>query len=294
MDLLKIIDNFENQFKMKKNIRCLVTGGLGSFGSLLCSALYEEGYQVSILERPELKQITNINQNKYNFYFVDLNDFENVLIACKDIDIVFHCASCFDSNFFEYFNHSYETNVNGTKKLIAACKQTGIKNLIYTSSHNVCFSGESIFMKSESDFDNNPENLKDSYSKSKCIAENYILEQSHNESMKTCAIRAGVIWGQNDKHFRKFMKASLLGFHFSTPKNIQWDWIYIRDLVKSHIKAAHVLLYTMDPSINISKETEESIIKYRDEWNKKKQLVVGNAFFIGTPDEAYSKWNNTL
>ena len=76
----------------------------------------------------------------------------------------------------------WEVNVEGTKKVVAACKKMGVKTLIYVSSVDAIPLGNGNELITEpSSFD--PDAVEGAYSKSKATASQYVLDNA-DESLK--------------------------------------------------------------------------------------------------------------
>lgn len=74
----------------------------------------------------------------YSFQSVDLNSTDALLAALKrtGADTVFHTASPWTGASKEICE---KVNVQGTSNIINACKEAGVKRLVYTSSGGICF-----------------------------------------------------------------------------------------------------------------------------------------------------------
>jgi len=113
-----------------KNRRILVTGGTGSIGSVIVKNLLKYNPKViRILSRDATKQIdlrsSLGNQANVRYIVGDIRDADRVLLACEDIDFIFHAAA------FKYvpegeYNpfETVQTNVIGTQNLITAALKT--------------------------------------------------------------------------------------------------------------------------------------------------------------------------
>ena len=113
-----------------KDKRILVTGGTGSIGRIIVKNLLK--YQprvIRILSRDTTKQIALQEElaDSINIRYIlgDIRDSERILMACEDIDIIFHAAA------FKYvpqgeYNpfETVQTNVIGTQNLITAALKT--------------------------------------------------------------------------------------------------------------------------------------------------------------------------
>lgn len=121
----------ENQLReLIKDKRVLVTGGTGSIGRVIVQNLLKyEPRVIRVLSRDAVKQIgfqTELgNATNVRFIMGDIRDVERILMACEDIDIIFHAAA------FKYvpqgeYNpfETVQTNVIGTQNLITAALKT--------------------------------------------------------------------------------------------------------------------------------------------------------------------------
>lgn len=262
---------------MAKKATCLVTGGSGSFGSILVDLLVEKGYNVKVLD---LFPSKNPNVESVTFVRASILDESAIEKALEGIDIVFHCASCLDTSLFVLGDMREQVNVKGTEILLKCCSSSSVKCLIYTSTHNVSFKGETVEMADESLVLSEDEYI-DEYSRTKSKAEKLVLSfnrqtNKDNHKILTCAIRPGVIWGKGDRHFEKFLYVSGFGFTFRPPKDIRWDWVSTTDLSRIHFLTAERLY---SDSIE-AKDTNSEI--------------AGKSFFVGEPDNAVDHWNKIL
>ena len=112
-------------------MKCLVTGGSGFFGELLCKMLIDKGFEVKNLD---------LNQNldedgAIEFIQGDIRDFNCVFDACKGVDLVFHNVAqvplAKDKDLFDSVNRL------GTENILEASLRAGVKKLVYTSSSAV-------------------------------------------------------------------------------------------------------------------------------------------------------------
>lgn len=113
-----------------KDKRILVTGGTGSIGSIIVKNLLSQQPRViRVLSRDTTKQIALQEElgdvPNIRYILGDIRDGERVLMACEDVDIVFHAAA------FKYvpqgeYNpfEAVQTNVVGTQNLITAALKT--------------------------------------------------------------------------------------------------------------------------------------------------------------------------
>ena len=113
--------------------KLLITGGTGSFGgAVLNKFLKSEKFEtIRIFSRDEKKQDDlrrKLNSEKVEFYIGDIRDYDSVLNASKNIDYVFHAAALKQVPSCEFFPiEATKTNVLGTRNIINACNQNGVK-----------------------------------------------------------------------------------------------------------------------------------------------------------------------
>jgi UDP-glucose 4-epimerase len=116
--------------------KVLVTGGAGFIGSNLIKRLVRDGYEVHSLDNYSVgktKPIEGVRDFKGDIQHIDTMD--------KDFDIIFHLAAMSRIQpSFQNPSETFETNVEGTKKVIEFATKIGAR-LIYASSSSI-HSGE--------------------------------------------------------------------------------------------------------------------------------------------------------
>lgn len=127
-----------------KNI--LITGGLGYIGSHTTVELLAAGHNVIIVDNlcnTKLKILENIkaiSDKEPKFYQIDVNDTEKLaeILARENIDSVIHFAALksVEQSILQPTQY-YQNNIGGLLSLISAAEQTGIRNLIFSSSATV-------------------------------------------------------------------------------------------------------------------------------------------------------------
>src|SRR5260370_14556817 len=101
----------------------LVTGGTGSFGSVMVRRLLSQKVsQVRILSRDETKHDDmrrNLADLRARFYFGDVPDYASVAASARGVDLVFHAAALKQYPSCEFFPaQAVLTNVNVSAKVI--------------------------------------------------------------------------------------------------------------------------------------------------------------------------------
>jgi dihydroflavonol-4-reductase len=110
----------------------LVTGASGFVGAAVAKSLMAAGHPVRVLVRPTSPR-TNIADPRLDIAIGDLRDAGSIERAMKDVRVLFHVAA----DYRLWARHPEEivqTNVEGTRLLMAAALRAGIERVVYTSS----------------------------------------------------------------------------------------------------------------------------------------------------------------
>ena len=113
----------------------LITGGTGSLGHALTKKLLELGAtKIRIFSRNELKQIemeSKFNDKRLRFLLGDVRDYNRLILAMEDVDIVYHAAALKHVPKIEYNSfEAIKTNVYGTQNVIDACRHNKVEKAI--------------------------------------------------------------------------------------------------------------------------------------------------------------------
>ena len=135
--LLSDVDDLING----KNI--LITGGTGTFGHKITEIILNNynPNKLIIFSRDEFKQY-NMKQifpeNKYTnirYFIGDVRDYERLLTATKNVDLIFHAAAMKQVDTIEYNPlEAIKTNIYGTENLIKASIVNNVKKVIGVST----------------------------------------------------------------------------------------------------------------------------------------------------------------
>ena len=129
----------------------LITGGAGFIGSRLCEKLFDQGYEITILDNlsPQVhgsdSTLYNRIKEKCNFIKGDVRVIEDWKRALKDQDIVVHFAAETGTGQSMYEVQRYnDVNVMGTSNLlqILANSNHSIKKIILSSSRSIYGEGK--------------------------------------------------------------------------------------------------------------------------------------------------------
>ena len=144
----------------------LVTGATGFLGKYVIEELAEHGYQVRAFGRNS-KVGRSLENSSVSFFKGDLTKADDVLEACKGMDLVVHAGAL--STIWGAWEDFYHANVLGTKYVLEACRQTGIQRLVYVSSPSIYAAPKDQLAIKESDAPE--ENNLNNYIRSKLASE---------------------------------------------------------------------------------------------------------------------------
>jgi GlcNAc-P-P-Und epimerase len=169
------------------NSRPLITiiGGSGFVGSFLIKELQD--YKVGNLDKNPSPFFDNITTNG------DIRNLDEIKIPKGTKSVILLAAEHRDD--VSPTSLYYDVNVQGTKNVLQAMDNTGVKNIIFTSS--VAIYG---LNKTNPD-ENHPEDPFNHYGKSKWQAEQVIKEWYHNnpDGKSITIIRPTVIFGERNR-----------------------------------------------------------------------------------------------
>lgn len=209
-----------------------VTGAGGFLGFALCRLLRLANINVIGFARGEYEKLNAIGVKLIQG---DIADKKTLLSAMQGCDLVFHVAS--KAGVWGDKASYFSTNVTGSENIIEACLQLDIKQLVYTSTPSVTFSGED-----ENGIDETTPyaaQFLNAYGHSKAIAEQKVL-MANTASLKTVALRPHLIWGPGDPHLtpRVLQRAKAKKLKLLGKKDKLVDTIYIDNAVYAHLLAA--------------------------------------------------------
>lgn len=139
--MIHIFNN--NVAQLVNNKVIFITGGTGTFGHKLTHVLLNNysPKKIIIFSRDEYKQY-NMKQlfpeNIYNnirYFIGDVRDYDRLLIATRDVDIIFHAAAMKQVDTIEYNPlEAIKTNIYGTENVIKAAIFNKVKKVIAVST----------------------------------------------------------------------------------------------------------------------------------------------------------------
>ncbi len=253
--------------------RFLVTGASGFFGSILKERLLKDGHAVVNidLERDEYihRDLTSIGGD-----IRDASLVERVFEAHGPFDAVFHIAAQLahvakDKRFL------WESNVDGTRNVVAACKKFGTKKLVFTSSN--CLWGEPMGRPVLETDEPHPVEV---YGTTKVEGEKILSE--YKDSVHSVMFRCPTIMAAGRlgllSILYEFMDENRIVWVVGGGKN-KYQFIYAGDLVDACLKALTIdktVVYNIgSDNVKTFKEVYEYVIAHTGSKSKVRGLPRG-------------------
>ena len=257
---------------MKNNLnKIVITGGAGFIGSNLVSKLFEKkAEKVLIIDDLSTGNRNNIDEFIANG-FVELiekrvEDCENLEDLIKEYDFCFHLAAGVGVQYImENVSKALLTNIEGTHKIIEACKNTDLPMLLTSTSEVYGVSNDPIWTEESKSLIGPPTKLRWSYAASKLIDEFLALSEFNDGNLNPIIVILFNIIGNNQLSsygmvVPKFVEAALknepLIIHGDGSQTRSFTWV--EDVVNYFYILAQKQLYGEIYNIG---QTEEISIK---------------------------------
>lgn len=188
----------------------LVTGATGTVGPKLVNRLCEEDYRVRTLSIDEPE--TDLFPDNVEIQVGDVTDAATVKTAVEGISVVFHLAALLHiTNPSQFQNKEYaRINVIGTKTVVEAAIQAGVKRLVYFSTISVYGPSNGLIIT-----ESTPTRPDTIYPKTKLSAERLVLDAINEEGQPLgVVLRLGAVYGERVKGNYKRLVHSLASNRF--------------------------------------------------------------------------------
>lgn len=172
-------------------MKVLVTGGTGFTGKALVRRLIEMGHQVTALDYKEGLKTQEIRDRGAEVILGSVTDMDAVRRAVEGAEVVHHVAAAFREMDVPE-RHYHEVNVGGTRNVLQAALDAGVRKVIYCSTCGV--HGNVDHPPAGEDAPIQP---ADYYQRTKWEAEP-VAREFFERGLKTTILRPAAIYGPGD------------------------------------------------------------------------------------------------
>ncbi|MGI6852319.1 UDP-glucose 4-epimerase GalE [Mesorhizobium sp. 1B3] len=239
--------------------KALVVGGAGFIGSHTAKLLSRQGYEPVVYDNLSTGHRAAVRWGC--FLEGDILDTQRLVAAIEEHDpiaVIHFAASAYVGESVENPAKYYRNNVNGTQSLLEACRLTGVRNLIFSSSCATYGIPDRLpIREGEAQHPINP------YGRTKLIAEQMLADYSAAYGLRYVALRyfnasgADIDGELGESHSpethlipRAMMAAAgsidfleVYGDDYDTPDGTCIrDYIHVADLARAHVLAVEHLI----------------------------------------------------
>jgi len=217
-------------------MKILITGATGFIGKHLLQQLIEKGHFCRCLVRRSTDLDNLFYHPNVELFQGDVTKAETLKNIGNGIDVVYHLAAAghVASVSEEDLKVFFELNVQGTKNIITACGQNGVKRFIHFSSTAAI----GLIRKPVID-ESVPCNPQTPYQRSKYESELSALEEGKKNGMGVVVLRPCMVYGSGGKgEFLKICRLIKKGIfpRVGLGKNLT-PIVHVQDVVQAAVKA---------------------------------------------------------
>jgi nucleoside-diphosphate-sugar epimerase len=213
-------------------MKVLVTGGTGFTGKALVHRLLDLGHEVVALDTKEGLKTQEIRDRGAEVVLGSVTDLDLVRRAVKGVEVVHHLAAAFrEMDVSE--RHYYEVNVEGTRNVLQAALDEGVRKVIYCSTCGV--HGNVDHPPAGEDAPIQP---ADYYQRTKWEAEP-IAREFFERGLRTTILRPAAIYGPGDpeRFYLIFKRVASGTFPMFGSGRTYYHPLYIDNLVDAFVLA---------------------------------------------------------
>ncbi len=229
----------------------LVTGGAGFLGRAILRELAKPGPdgalppdEVRVLD---LQPVESGGRPRVVSLAGDVRDADRVLEACRGVDAVVHAASRIDWGRAGPAELA-AVNVGGTDNVLRACREAGVRALVYTSTMDVVCGTRPVVRADETL--PYPRRFTNEYARTKAEAEQRVLAADGPE-LATCALRPCGMYGEGDPYHvanvLRVVRRGRLRFRLGDGRGA-FQHAYVGNVAHAHRLALHSLLDPDSPA----------------------------------------------
>ena len=223
---------------------CLVLGGAGFIGSHLAEALAQEGHRVKLFDRPHVDRLPLFaRQHGFEVFTGDFLNPQALAPALRGTEVVFHLVSTtLPKNSNDNPLYDVESNVLGSLRLLALCREHGVRKLVFVSSGGTVYG---LPRKVPVD-EGHPTEPICSYGIHKLAVEKYLHLAHRLHGLDYCILRPANLYGPRQRldiaqgAVAVFLDRALRDqpIQIWGDGSVVRDYVYVGDAVDAILKAA--------------------------------------------------------
>ena len=223
---------------------CLVLGGAGFIGSHLAEALAREGHRVKVFDRPHVDRLPLFPREMgFEIFTGDFLNPQALAPALRGTEVVFHLVSTtLPKNSNDNPLYDIESNVLGSLRLIALCREHGVRKLVFVSSGGTVYG----VPKSVPVAEQHPTEPICSYGIHKLAVEKYLYLAHRLHGLDYCILRPANLYGPRQRldiaqgAVAVFLDRALRArpIQIWGDGSVVRDYVYVGDAVDAILKAA--------------------------------------------------------
>jgi UDP-glucose 4-epimerase len=223
-------------------VKAVVTGGAGFIGSNISAALSERGDEVVVLDDLSSGYASNLDQQAtVKLVQGSILDAELTAEVVRGAEVVFHhAASVGNKRSIDDPRSDAMTNVLGTINVLEACRQGGVRKLVYASSAGIF--GE---LKELPIGESHPLDPDSPYGASKLAAEKECLAYAKLYELEAVALRYFNVYGPHQRFDQYGNAIPIFVFQMLRGEGVTIfgdgeqtrDFISVHDVVQANLKA---------------------------------------------------------
>ena len=252
-------------------MKCIVTGGAGFIGSNLTDRLIDDGHEVIIFDDLSTGFKENVN-SKARFNNIDVGIEQSVpymVNLMEGVDVVFHmaCLARVQPSIEEPLLY-HNKNINGLVNVLEACRKSGVKRLVFSSSSSVYGDAEEVPTTEMCQLD-----PMSPYALHKLVGEQYCKLYSDLYGIETVSLRYFNVYGERQPTIGAYclvMGVFAQQLLNGEPMTINGDgeqrrdFTYVGDVVDANIKCATMKMDWKGDIINIGAGDNRSVNQIAD------------------------------
>lgn len=209
--------------------KVFLIGGCGFVGIAFAKRLHAEGYLVFIVDVIDPPSDVSNYATFLPESIMNLSGLKDAVQSEMPVAAVIHLASVGMSGVDMLLPSTQKTNIYGTQNIVNVCYSCNVGTLIYISTPNVVFGGQTIENGNEKMQYYPVDAHTDKYSASKSVAEQIILA-ANTRKLVTCAIRPAAIYGEGEqRHLPRILRHIDSGLFLARIGSAIVDWLHVEN-----------------------------------------------------------------